>query len=114
MPNQKTTPTEAKTSFSDKISGLYNRKFMFRGQKYHLGETCAAYTLLLPTIISLIILFVLPLIVLLVLSVNDFRVNKGYFFRYRTPQKRENSRPGFYRTGSTGTDPNYAPLPAEE
>ena len=77
MPNQKTTPTEAKTSFSDKISGLYNRKFMFRGQKYHLGETCAAYTLLLPTIISLIVLFVLPLIILLVLSVNDFRVNKG-------------------------------------
>ncbi len=77
MPNQQTTPTEAKTSFSDKISGLYNRKFMFRGQKYHLGETCAAYTLLLPTIISLIILFVLPLIILLVLSVNDFRVNKG-------------------------------------
>ena len=77
MPNQKTTPTEAKTSFSDKISDLYNRKFTVRGQKYHLGETCAAYTLLLPTIICLIVLFLMPLIILLVLSVNDFRVNKG-------------------------------------
>ena len=46
--------------------------------------------------------------------VNDFRTNKGYFFRYQTPQKRENSSPGFYRTGSTGTDPNYAPMPFEE
>ena len=56
MPNQKTTPTEAKTvskvSAKEKITNLYNRKFMFRGEKYHLGETCAAYTLLLPTIIS--------------------------------------------------------------
>ena len=80
MPNQKTTPAEAKnvskTSFHEKFENLYNRKFMFRGQKYHLGETCAAYTLLLPTIITLIVLFVLPLVILLVLSVHDFRLNK--------------------------------------
>ena len=54
-----------------------NTKFKFRGEKYHLGETTVAYTLLAPTIISLIVLFVLPLIILLVLSVNDFRVTRG-------------------------------------
>lgn len=81
MPNQKTTPPEEKTSFMTKVNekffNLYNRKFVVRGEKYHLGETCAAYTLLAPTIVCLIVLFVLPLIILLVLSVNDFRVNKG-------------------------------------
>ena len=77
MPNQKTTPTEAKKTFNEKFTDLYNRKFTVRGQKYHLGETCAAYTLLLPTIICLIVLFLMPLVILLVLSVNDFRVNKG-------------------------------------
>ena len=81
MPNQNNTPTEKKTSFAEKfqekIFGLYNHKYTVRGEKYHLGETAAAYTLLAPTIVCLLVLFVLPLIILLVLSVNDFRVNKG-------------------------------------
>lgn len=45
---------------------------------------------------------------------NDYRSGKGYFFRYQIPLKRHDAQPGIYRTGSTGTDPNYAPLPAEE
>ena len=81
MPNQNTTPAEKKTSFMDKfqekIFALYNHKYTVRGEKYHLGETAAAYTLLAPTIVCLLVLFVLPLIILLVLSVNDFRMNKG-------------------------------------
>jgi len=81
MPKQNTNPAQQKTPVSAKIKesifNLYNKKFTARGQKYHLGETTAAYTLLAPTIVTLIILFILPLIILLVLSVNDFRVNKG-------------------------------------
>ena len=80
MPNEK-TPTAEKPSFmaavKEKYFNVYNSKFKVRGEKYHLGETAVAYTLLTPTIITLILLFVLPLIILLVLSVNDFRVNKG-------------------------------------
>ena len=88
MSKQNTPPTEQKTSFTAKINAfmakakekffnLYNRKFVVRGEKYHLGETAAAYTLLTPTIITLIILFVLPLLILLVLSVHEFRMTKG-------------------------------------
>ncbi len=76
MPNQKAPLTE-KPSFKEKYFNIYNKKFTVRGEKYHLGETTVAYTLLLPTILSLILLFVLPLIILLVLSVNDFRVTRG-------------------------------------
>ena len=76
MPNQKAPLTE-KPSLKEKYFNVYNKKFTVRGEKYHLGETTVAYTLLLPTIISLILLFVLPLIILLVLSVNDFRVTRG-------------------------------------
>lgn len=67
----------AKTSLKEKYFNFYNTKFTFRDEKYHLGETSVAYALLLPTIVCLIILFVLPLLILLVLSVNDFRVTKG-------------------------------------
>ena len=88
MPNQNTTPAEKKTSFMDKfqekIFALYNHKYTVRGEKYHLGETAAAYTLLAPTIVCLLVLFVLPLIILLVLSVNDFRVNKGQCVRNKS------------------------------
>ena len=80
MSNQKAPLTEkssTQTSFKEKLGNLYNSKFKVRGRKYHLGETAVAYTLLTPTIITLILLFVLPLIILLVLSVNDFRLNKG-------------------------------------
>lgn len=76
MPNQK-VPVAEKTSFKEKYFNLYNKKYMYRGEKYHLGETTVAYTLLAPTIVTLILWFVLPLIILLVLSVNDFRVTKG-------------------------------------
>ena len=76
MSNQK-TPVAEKPSFKEKCFNVYNRKFKVRGEKYHLGETTVAYTLLLPTILTLILLFVLPLLILLVLSVNDFRVNRG-------------------------------------
>ena len=76
MSNQK-TPVAEKLSFKERYFNLYNKKYTVRGEKYHLGETTVAYTLLAPTILTLILLFVLPLIILLVLSVNDFRVNRG-------------------------------------
>ncbi|MBR7104898.1 MAG: hypothetical protein IKC65_08140 [Lentisphaeria bacterium] len=44
---------------------------------------------------------------------NDLSNNKGYLLKYRIPAKRANARPTYMRTGSTGTDPNYTPLPAE-
>lgn len=75
--SKQNAPVAAKTSFKEKYFNFYNTKFTFRGEKYHLGETSVAYALLLPTILSLILLFVLPLIILLVLSVNDFRVTRG-------------------------------------
>lgn len=76
MTNQQ-TPVADKKSFKEKYFNLYNKKYTVRGEKYHLGETAVAYTLLAPTIVTLIMLFVLPLIILLVLSVNDFRVTRG-------------------------------------
>lgn len=66
-----------KLSLREKIADFSNRKFTFRGEKYHIGETLASYTLLTPTIITLIILFVLPLIMLIVLSFTDYRVTTG-------------------------------------
>ena len=75
--SKQNTPVATKTSFKEKYFNFYNTKFKVRGEKYHLGETSVAYALLLPTIVCLILLFVLPLIILLVLSVNDFRVNRG-------------------------------------
>ena len=70
--SKQNTPVATKTSFKEKYFNFYNSKFTFRGEKYHLGETSVAYALLLPTIICLILLFVL-----IVLSFNDFRVTKG-------------------------------------
>jgi len=75
--SKQNTPVAAKPSWKEKYFNLYNTKFTVRGEKYHLGETSVAYALLLPTIVCLIVLFVLPLLILLVLSVNDFRVTKG-------------------------------------
>ena len=75
--SKQNTPVATKTSFKEKYFNFYNTKFTVRGEKYHLGETSVAYALLLPTILCLILLFVLPLIILLVLSVNDFRVTRG-------------------------------------
>ena len=75
--SKQNTPVATKPSWKEKYFSIYNTKLTVRGQKYHLGETAVAYTLLLPTLITLILLFVLPLIILLVLSVNDFRVTKG-------------------------------------
>ena len=76
MPKQQ-APVATKTSFKEKYFNFYNTKYACRGEKYHLGETAVAYTLLTPTILTLILLFVMPLLILLVLSVNDFRLNKG-------------------------------------
>ena len=59
------------------LKALYNRKFVVGGVKYHVGETTAAYTLLLPTIITLFILFVLPLVMLIVLSFMEYRMTTG-------------------------------------
>lgn len=59
------------------LKKLYNRKIMVDGIKYHVGETTAAYTLLLPTIITLFVLFVLPLVMLIVLSFMDYRMTTG-------------------------------------
>lgn len=64
-------------SLRDKIADIANRKFTFRGEKYHIGETLASYTLLTPTIITLVLLFVLPLVMLIVLSFTDYRVTTG-------------------------------------
>ena len=75
--SKQNTPVATKTSFKEKYFNFYNTKFTVRCEKYHLGETSVAYALLLPTILCLILLFVLPLIILLVLSVNDFRVTRG-------------------------------------
>ena len=75
--SKQNTPAAIKPSWKERYFNLYNKKFHVRGEKYHLGETSVAYTLLLPTIVTLILWFVLPLIILLVLSVNDFRLNKG-------------------------------------
>lgn len=77
MAKEKTTPVEKKLAFKEWMFSVYNHKFFVRGNKYHLGETGAAYALLLPTILTLIVLFVLPLIILIVLSFTDFRLNKG-------------------------------------
>ena len=66
-----------KLSLWEKIADISNRNFTFRGEKYHIGETLASYTLLTPTIITLVLLFVLPLIMLIVLSFTDYRVTTG-------------------------------------
>jgi len=42
--------------------------------------------------------------------VNDLSSNKGYLLKYRIPRKRAGAQPGFIPTGSTGTEPNYAPV----
>jgi ABC-type sugar transport system permease subunit len=75
--SKQNAPLTEKPSWKERYFNIYNKKLTVRGEKYHLGETTVAYTLLLPTILSLILLFVLPLIILLVLSVNDFRVTRG-------------------------------------
>ena len=66
-----------KLSFPEKMAEFSNRKFFFRGKKYHVGETLASYILLTPTIITLIVLFVLPLIMLITLSFTDYRLTTG-------------------------------------
>ena len=78
MTKEKTNvPAENKPTMKERLFSLYNHKFFVRGEKYHLGETTAAYTMLTPTIIVLLALFVIPLIMLIVLSFTDFRINKG-------------------------------------
>lgn len=64
-------------AFREKMAEFSNRKFFFRGENYHVGETLVSYTLLTPTIITLIVLFVLPLIMLITLSFTDYRVTTG-------------------------------------
>lgn len=71
----KTKPTLLDT-LRNSISSLSNRRITVRGNHYRLGETVASYTLLTPTIITLIVLFVLPTIMLVVLSFFDFRITK--------------------------------------
>ena len=66
-----------KDPLKERISSIYNLKFKFHGIKYHLGETVTAYTLLLPTVITLAVLFVVPLVMVVVLSFTDFRVTTG-------------------------------------
>lgn len=60
-----------------RIASLGNHKFTCRGQSYHLGETAASYVLLTPTIVTLLIFFVLPLLMLIVLSFSDYRMTTG-------------------------------------
>lgn len=68
---------EKKHPLREWMSSVYNHKFQFCGIKYHLGETVTAYTLLLPTAFTLILLFVIPLVMVIVLSFTDFRINTG-------------------------------------
>ena len=73
--DKKTAPAmQEKLPLRERISLFSNRKIVVRGTKYHLGETLASYTLLLPTIITLIILFVVPLVMLVALSFFDYRI----------------------------------------
>jgi hypothetical protein len=44
---------------------------------------------------------------------NDLSSNKGHLLKYRIPRKRAGAQPQLIPTGSTGTEPNYAPLPQE-
>ena len=44
---------------------------------------------------------------------NDLSTNKGYLLKYRIPRKRAGAQPGVIPTGSTGTEPNYTPLPQD-
>ena len=62
--SKQNTPVATKPSWKEKYFNIYNTKFTVRGEKYHLGETSVAYALLLPTIVCLIVLFVLPLLIL--------------------------------------------------
>ena len=73
----KSTAATAKSALREKLANMYNKKFTVGDTRYRLGETAAAYTLLLPTIVSLIVLFVLPLLMIIFLSFQDFRMNKG-------------------------------------
>ncbi len=59
------------------LKSIYNWRFVERGQKYSIGETAAAYTLLVPSLITIIVLFLLPLIMLIVLSFTDYRLSTG-------------------------------------
>ena len=44
---------------------------------------------------------------------NDLSTNKGHLLKYRIPRKRPGAQPGVIPTGSTGTEPNYTPLPQD-
>ena len=44
---------------------------------------------------------------------NDLSTNKGHLLKYRIPRKRAGAQPGVIPTGSTGTEPNYTPLPQD-
>ena len=68
---------KTKMSFRDKLAAFGSRRITIRGNKYHVGETLASYTLLTPTIITLFMLFVLPLIMLIVFSFMDYRMTTG-------------------------------------
>lgn len=60
-----------------KTFSIYNRRVIVRGQPYHLGEAIASYTLLVPTLITLCVLFVIPLVMLITLSFTDYRLTTG-------------------------------------
>lgn len=58
-------------------NGWCNKKIVVRGVKYRLGETAAAYTMLLPTFLCLMLLFVIPMVMVILLSFTDFRMTTG-------------------------------------
>ena len=64
-------------SFREKLAAFSSRRIVIRGHKYHIGETLASYTLLTPTVITLIMLFVLPLVMLITFSFMDYRMTTG-------------------------------------
>ena len=64
-------------SFREKLAAFGSRRVQIGKNKYHIGETLASYTLLVPTIATLIMLFVLPLIMLIVFSFMDYRMTTG-------------------------------------
>ena len=87
MPNLEKSST--KTSFKEKYFNLYNKKFTCRGEKYHLGETTVAYTLLLPTILTLILLFVL---ILMAFSSRRARIDRRRTSIYKARKREIESR----------------------
>ncbi len=52
-------------------------KFMFLGQRYDTGEVITAYILLIPTMVTMLFLFVVPIVQVVIMSFTDYRLTTG-------------------------------------